>query len=39
MNIVSDFIYPRNSVSAIIACYKDSEAIPIMADRLIMVFE
>ena len=39
MNIVSDFIYPRNSISAIIACYKDAEAIPIMTERLITVFE
>lgn len=28
----------KNSVSAIIACYKDAQAIPIMYERLILVF-
>ena len=28
----------KNSVSAIIACYKDSQAIPIMYERLVKVF-
>lgn len=38
-NINDEKIYQRNSISAIIACYKDAEAIPIMASRLIQVFE
>ncbi|HLX55166.1 MAG TPA: glycosyltransferase family 2 protein, partial [Aquella sp.] len=29
----------RNSISAIVACYKDTQAIPIMTERLIKVFE
>lgn len=29
----------RNSISAIVACYKDAQAIPIMAERLVKVFE
>lgn len=30
--------HARNSVSAIIACYNDAQAIPIMAERLVKVF-
>ena len=29
---------PRNSISAIVACYRDAQAIPIMAERLAQVF-
>lgn len=29
----------RNSISAIVACYKDAQAIPIMHDRLVATFE
>ncbi len=29
----------RNSISAIVACYKDTQAIPIMTERLVKVFE
>ena len=30
---------PNESVSAVVACYKDSQAIPIMYQRLVQVFE
>ncbi len=36
--IDSDNHLQRNSVSAIVACYNDEKAIPIMAERLIAVF-
>ncbi len=29
----------KNSISAIVACYKDAQAIPIMTERLVAVFE
>lgn len=29
----------HNSISAIVACYKDAQAIPIMADRLVKIFQ
>lgn len=29
----------KNSITAIVACYKDTQAIPIMAGRLVAVFE
>lgn len=31
--------YIKSSLSAIVACYKDEQAIPIMVDRLVQVFE
>ncbi|MCC2644753.1 MAG: epimerase [Burkholderiales bacterium] len=34
-----DQLLQRNSISAIVACYKDAQAIPIMAERLVKVFE
>ena len=39
MELVNNFLFPRDSISAIVACYKDELAIPIMTDRLIKVFE
>lgn len=42
VDVLSDdkqYLYPRNSISAIVACYKDNQAIPIMAERLTTVFE
>jgi dolichol-phosphate mannosyltransferase len=30
---------PNESISAVIACYKDSQAIPVMYQRLVQVFE
>lgn len=38
MNKVTDTQTAKKSVSAIVACYKDAQAIPIMAERLITVF-
>jgi glycosyltransferase involved in cell wall biosynthesis len=35
----TDISLQRNSISAIVACYRDTQAIPIMAERLIKVFE
>ena len=37
-NIDSNNHLQRNSVSAIVACYNDEQAIPIMTERLIAVF-
>jgi glycosyltransferase involved in cell wall biosynthesis len=34
-----DGLASKNSISAIVACYKDTQAIPIMAQRLVKVFE
>lgn len=36
--ITNQIIINRDSVSAIVACYNDAQAIPIMAERLVNVF-